>query len=95
MSLEFSYKREILRKILHLSTCAFALMLLYFGKKVCIPVFLSLGIVFFTLDFLRLKNKHIERLYNIFFGIVTKDYEEKQLTSASYVFLSLIIPGHC
>ena len=91
MSLEFSYKREILRKFFHLSTCVFSLMLLYFGKKICIPVFLSLGIVFFTLDFLRLKNKHIERLYNIFFGIVTKDYEEKQLTSASYVFLSLII----
>ena len=91
MSLEFSYKREILRKILHLSTCVFALMLLYFGKKICIPVFLSLAIIFFTLDFLRLKNKHIQRLYNNFFGIVTKHYEEIHFTSASYVFLSLII----
>ena len=91
MSLEFSYKREILRKILHLSTCVFALMLLYFGKTICIPIFLFLAIIFFALDFLRLKNKHIQRLYNIFFGIVTKHYEERQLTSASYVFLSLII----
>ncbi len=91
MSLEFSYKREILRKILHLSTCVFALMLLCFGKKICIPVFLSLAIIFFTLDFLRLKNKHIQRLYNNFFGIVTKHYEEIHFTSASYVFLSLII----
>ena len=91
MSLEFSYKREILRKVFHLSTCVFALMLLYFGKTICIPFFLSLAIIFFVLDFLRLKNKHVQRLYNIFFGIVTKHYEERQLTSASYVFLSLII----
>ena len=91
MSLEFSYKREILRKILHLSTCIFALMILCFGKKICIPIFLSLAILFFALDFLRLKNKYIQRFYNIFFGIVTKHYEEEQLTSASYVFLSLII----
>ena len=91
MPLDFSYKREILRKFFHLSTCIFALMLLYFGKKICIPIFLSLAIIFFTLDFLRLKNKYIQKLYNIFFGIVTKHYEEKQLTSASYVFLSLII----
>ena len=91
MSLDFSYKREILRKVFHLSTCVFALMLLYFGKTICIPVFLSLAIIFFVLDFLRLKNRHIQKLYNIFFGIVTKHYEEKQLTSASYVFLSLII----
>ena len=88
MSLEFSYKREILRKILHLSTCIFALMLLCFGKKICIPIFLSLAILFFALDFLRLKNKYIQRFYNIFFGIVTKHYEERQLTSASYVFLT-------
>jgi len=91
MSLEFSYKREVLRKFFHLSTCVFALMLLYFGKTICIPIFLFLAIIFFALDFLRLKNKHIQRLYNIFFGIVTKHYEERQLTSASYVFLSLII----
>ena len=91
MSLDFSYKREILRKLFHLSTCIFALMLLYFGKNICIPIFLSIAIIFFTLDFLRLKNRRIQKLYNIFFGIVTKNYEENQITSASYVFLSLII----
>ena len=91
MSLDFSYKREILRKLFHLSTCIFALMLLYFGKNICIPIFLSQAIIFFTLDFLRLKNRRIQKLYNIFFGIVTKNYEENQITSASYVFLSLII----
>jgi len=91
MSLDFSYKREILRKFFHLSTCIFSLMLLYFGKGTCVPIFLFLAIIFFILDFLRLKNQHIQKLYNIFFGIVTKDYEEKRFTSASYVFLSLII----
>jgi len=91
MSLDFSYKREILRKLFHLSTCIFALMLLYFGKNICIPIFLSITIIFFTLDFLRLKNRRIQKLYNIFFSIVTKNYEENQITSASYVFLSLII----
>ena len=85
MPLDFSFKREILRKFFHLSTCIFALMLLYFGKTICIPVFLSLAIIFFGLDFLRIKNKHIQRLYKslkyvrIDPGLTEKDSEEISL----------------
>ena len=43
------------------------------------------------MDIFRLKYKQIQLLYDRYFGSVTKNYERNNLTSASYVFLSLLI----
>ena len=43
------------------------------------------------MDIVRLKNSQVQLLYNKYFSIVTKEYECNNLTSASYVFLSLLI----
>ncbi len=92
MSVEgFSYKREVLRKIIHFSSSLFAFMLLLFGRDVCLPIFIIIAALFFTVDYLRLKNQYVQNIYNIFFDIVTRDFEKKRFTGASYVFLSIVL----
>ena len=88
---QFSFQRELLRKSLHLIVIIFPLLLLEFGKVVCLPYFLTISLLFIALDISRLKFTQVEELYNKFFAIVTKDYEQSKLTSASYVFLALLI----
>ena len=87
---EFSFNREILRKIFHISTCIFPVLLYFYGSQLCMPYFFICGVLFISFDIARMKNHHIESIYNYFFSIVTKEYEYKRLTSASYVCLSIL-----
>ena len=87
----FSYKREVLRKIIHFSSSVFAFMLLFFGREICLPLFIIIAILFFVADFLRLKNQHVQNIYNIFFDVVTRNAEKNRMTGASYVLLSIAL----
>ena len=88
---QFSLRREFLRKILHIVVLVFPLFLLEFGKSICFPYFLVISILFILFDIFRIKNSGVKLFYDRYFSIVTKKYEVDKLTSASYVFLSLII----
>ena len=88
---DFSYKREVLRKIIHFSSSVFAFMLFFLGKSICIPLFIIIAILFFVADFLRLKNQYVQNIYNIFFDVVTRNSEKNRITGASYVFLSIVL----
>ena len=66
-------------------------MLLFLGKSVCIPLFIIIAILFFVADVLRLKNQHVQNIYNIFFDVVTRNSEKNRMTGASYVFLSIVL----
>ena len=55
------------------------------------PYFLIISVLFLLFDVLRIKNDSIKVFYDKYFNIVTKKYEADKLTSASYVFLSLLI----
>ena len=92
MSLQnFSYQREVLRKLIHLSSSFFPFMLLYLGKDICLPIFSSITILFLLADYMRIKNLKFKAIYNIFFKIVTRPIEERRLTGATHVFLSILI----
>tara|TARA_B100000579_G_scaffold418630_1_gene416414 strand:- start:2027 stop:2608 length:582 start_codon:yes stop_codon:yes gene_type:complete len=92
MSLQsFSYQREVLRKIIHLSSSLFSFMLLYLGKEICLPIFLLITMIFLLADYMRIKNLKFKKIYNIFFKIVTRPVEENYLTGATHVFLSILI----
>ena len=88
---EFSFNREILRKLFHLLTCIFPVFLYYYGKETCFPYFFICGVLFISFDIARQKNNQIRLIYNYFFSIVTRSCEEKGLTSASYICLSIIL----
>ena len=88
---QFSLRREFLRKILHIIVLVFPLLLLEFGKSICLPYFLVISILFILFDIFRIKSGAVKIFYDRYFSIVTKKYEVDKLTSASYVFLSMII----
>ena len=88
---QFSFQRELLRKLLHLIVIIFPLLLLEFGKIVCLPYFTIIALLFIVLDVSRLKFMYVQQLYDKYFSAVTKDYEQAKLTSASYVFLALFL----
>jgi len=84
------HHREILRKLFHLSTCIFPFLLYRYGKEVCFPYFFIFLISFILFDIGRQKSTFISSVYNYFFSILTRDYEQERLTGASYVCFSVI-----
>ena len=86
----FSYKREVLRKLIHFSSAIFPAILFYFGKNISIPIFLIFTLTFIVFDFLRMRNVKIKKLYLFFFNYVTRPSEESKLTGATYVFISIL-----
>ena len=88
---KLAFKREILRKLIHLSTLFFPLFLYCYGKQKCLPYFLLCGILFISFDICRQKSNLIKSIYNYFFSTITRNHEDKGLTGASYVFLSVIL----
>jgi len=85
------YPREILRKLFHLSTCIFPFLLYSYGKEACFPYFLIFLVSFVLFDIGRQKSIFISSVYNYFFSILTRDYEQRKLTGASYVCFSVIV----
>jgi dolichol kinase len=92
---DFLLVKEIPRKIIHLSTSFFALMLYGFGRDFCIPYFLLICFSFILFDFIRQKNQKLKSLYNSFFLFLTRDSEDDNFTGASYLCLSVIIVSLC
>ena len=88
---ELLSKREILRKTLHLLTSVFPILLYYYGKEACSLYFFLAGILFIFFDIARQINSQIKSIYNYFFSIITRDYEQEGLTSAFYICLAIIL----
>ncbi|MBI45190.1 MAG: hypothetical protein CMG66_03375 [Candidatus Marinimicrobia bacterium] len=92
---DLSLIKEIPRKIIHLSTSFFALMLYYFGRDFCIPYFLLICFSFILFDLIRQKNQKLKSIYNSFFLFLTRDSEDDNFTGASYLCLSVVIVSLC
>ena len=84
-------EKNIIRNLLHFSTCIFPISLYHFGQEICLPYFITIGLLFLICDISRIKIKKISDLYDYFFNTMTKNHERISLTGASYVFISLII----
>ena len=88
---DFSLVKEIPRKIIHLSTSFFAVMLYHFGRDLCMPYFFLGCSLFILFDLIRKKNEKIKSFYDSFFLFLTRDSEKNTLTGASYLCLSVVI----
>ena len=83
-----SFKSEIFRKIIHLSSIAIPIFLFFYGKALTLLYLLPITLIFLILDVLRIRNDRLKSLYNYFFITLTRRTESKKITGASYVFLS-------
>ena len=82
-----TYRQEVYRKIVHISSSGIAILLWYFGKDAMLPWVLAVAILFPILDWLRKYIPLLKKLYFILFGIITRPYEHQVLSGASWVFI--------
>ena len=82
-----TYRQEVFRKMVHISSSGIAILLWYFGKDVLLPWMLASAILFPILDCSRKYIPLLKKLYFKLFGIVTRPYAHQVLSGASWVFM--------
>ena len=91
MENKISIKNEFLRKIIHLSNSGIAFMLLVWSQMTVIYFVIILTIIILGVDLFRIYNNKVALFYYKILGNVTRDFERKKLTGASYVMLASLI----
>jgi len=84
-----NYTGEIMRKVVHISSSTFPIMLIYLDLFLCKLIFSLIAVLFLILDWLRVENKFFQRVCETFFGVITRPEEKFALTGATYVFISV------
>ena len=82
-----TYRQEVYRKLVHISSSTIALCLWYFGKDMMLKWVILVSILFPLFDYLRKYLPRIQRLYHNLFGIITRPNEYEGLSGASWVFI--------
>ena len=85
------YKYEFIRKLIHLSNLVIPLSLFYYDRQFVLILLIPLSVSFIVFDCLRINSRKVATFYNKYFFLITRDFEENQLTGASYVFFSSCI----
>ena len=86
-----TYKYELIRKLIHLSNSIIPLLLFFYGKYFVLFILVPLSIIYILFDYLRINNSRVAEFYNKYFFLITRDFESKHLTGASYIFFSSCI----
>ena len=88
---KISYKGELLRKSIHLSSSCFAILLYLFGREIILLPLIILTFLYIIFDYSR-KNQKLNYLYLYFFNEITRNNEKKgAFTGATFVFLGITI----
>jgi len=86
-----NYRQEIYRKLIHLSSSCIPFMLWYFGKDAFQPWIISCAIILPILDYGRIHNKFLHRIYKNLFITFTRPIEQGILSGASWVIIGAAI----
>ena len=82
-----TYRQEIYRKFIHISSSIMALALWYFGKETFLPWLISVAIILTLLDYGRHYIDLLRRIYIYFFTVFTRPIEYRNLSGASWVVI--------
>ena len=93
MNLKIQIYYELYRKLIHLSSSIFSIIYLFYEKTEMLLLLFAIGVFFISWDYLRHYNALINAWFNLFFAkaLRIKEKHNHQLTSASFMFLGLII----
>lgn len=91
MSNGITYSGELRRKIIHLSSSIFALFLIVYGWNNIITPMVIFTFFFIILDYIRIYNLSINKIYKLIFDDVTRNKEQNKLTGASYVLIGITL----
>ena len=82
-----TYRQEIYRKFIHISSSIMALALWYFGKETFLPWLIGAAIILPLLDYGRHHIVLLRRIYTYLFTIFTRPIEYRNLSGASWVVI--------
>ena len=83
-----TYRQEVYRKLLHISTCTTIIICTYsFGINAIIPWIITIAILFPIIDYSRKYFSFLNQISNTFFRVVTRPHEYQGLSGASWVLL--------
>ena len=88
---KLSFKNEFKRKIVHFASAIIGLSIIYIDREVILPFLIVSAIIFPLLDYMRINNKFVSNFYNSYFHSITRSFESKKLTGASFVFWGALI----
>ena len=84
-------KDEFRRKLLHFASSIIGLSAIYLDREIILPILILSSIIFPFFDYLRINNKTISNFYNIYFQSITRSFESKKLTGATFVFWGALL----
>tara|TARA_B110000438_G_scaffold285315_1_gene315251 strand:+ start:1315 stop:1893 length:579 start_codon:yes stop_codon:yes gene_type:complete len=82
---------EFKRKLLHFSSSIIGLSAIYLDGEIILPILIISSIIFPLLDYLRINNEAISNIYNTYFHSITRSFESKKLTGATFVFWGALL----
>ena len=88
---KLSFKNEFKRKIVHFASAIIGLSIIYLDREVVLLFLIVSAIIFPLLDYMRINNKFVSNFYNSYFHSITRSFESKKLTGASFVFWGALI----
>ena len=88
---KLSFKNEFKRKTVHFASAIIGLSIIYLDREVILPFLIVSAIIFPLLDYMRINNKFVSNFYNSYFHSITRSFESKKLTGASFVFWGALI----
>lgn len=89
------YKSEILRKGVHLCSLSIPIFYYFVTKELALSIFIPIALISLLLDYGRYYNKSLADFIENVFGFMMrkheKDSKSKNLSGATYVFISAVI----
>lgn len=89
------YKKELIRKSIHLVSLSMPVIYYFISKELALKLLIPLTVFSVALDFGRHIIPSVGRLFNSLFGFLLRkhelDSEKKNLSGASYVFISALL----
>ena len=89
--IRLTYKDEFKRKLLHFASSMIGLSVIYLDREIILPILIISSIVFPFFDYLIINNTTISNFYITYFQSITRSFESKKLTGATFVFWGALL----
>ena len=85
------YKNELYRKLIHLLSIVFPISYYYCRDVYFTYIILTFTLILIILDIVRIITHLLKTIYNKFLGSVTRNYEDVNILSGTYMMISFCI----
>lgn len=89
------YKSEIMRKTIHLCSLSIPIIYFFITEELALSILIPLTLIFLIMDFGRYLSpalgKFIYSIFGFMMRVHEKDHDKKNLSGATYVFISAVV----